>query len=139
MLEVIMESDVRCPRCAKLEPMLKRICDELSIPFIVKYLGNRAVAAHEESVASRTFSPEWIEKWGLKEHKRSLKKLAPILTYLQRIGAQTYPNVVIRWHDGMRTKEIVVRGFDPDSDEAQSYLSNLYALLKMLRRVVYRR
>jgi len=139
LLEVIMEADVNCPRCAKLEPMLRRICDELNIPFMVKYLGNRAVAAYEESVASRTFSPEWIERWGLKEHKRSLKKLAPILTYLQRIGAQTYPNVIIRWHDGMRTKEIVIRGFDPDSKEAQTYISNLYVLLKMLRQVVYRR
>jgi len=139
LLEVILEADVRCPRCSKLELMLRKVCDELNIPFIVKYLGNRAVAAHEESVASRTFSPEWIEKWGLREHKKSLKKLAPVLTYLQRIGAQTFPNVIIRWHDGIRTKEIVIRGFDPDSNEARSYFSNLYTLLKMLRQVVYRR
>jgi len=139
LLEVILEADPVCPRCEKLEPILRRICNDLNIPFIVRYLGNRAVAAYEESVASRTFSPEWIEKYGLPEHKKSLKKIEPILRYLQRIGAQTFPIVIVRWHDGVRTKEIVIRGFDPDSEDAKSYLSNLYVLLKTLRKVVYRR
>ncbi|RLF04442.1 MAG: hypothetical protein DRJ60_07095 [Thermoprotei archaeon] len=139
LLEVILEDDVSCPRCAKLEPMLRRICDELNIPFIIRYLGNKSVAAYEESVATHTFSPEWIERYGLPEHKKSLKKIKPVLRYLQRIGAQAFPNVIIRWHDGIRTKEIVIRGFDPDSKEAKSYISNLYVLLKTLRKVVYRR
>jgi len=140
LLEVILEDDVNCPRCERLLPVLRRICDELNIPFTIKHLGNRAVAAYEEDSASRTFSPEWIEKWGLKEHKKSLKKLAPILTYLQRIGAQTFPNIIIRWHDGMRMKEIVIRGYD-DSDEerARQFASNLYTLLKTLKRVVHGR
>jgi len=139
LLEVILEADVNCPRCAKLEPLLRRICDELNISFTVKYVGNRAVAAHEDSIVSHTFSPEWVERYGLSEHKRKLKKIMPVLIYLQRIGAQTTPNVIIRWHDGIRMKEIVIRGFDPNSEDAKSYISNLYSLLKTLRKVVYRR
>ena len=139
LLEVILEDDVNCPRCERLLPVLRRICDELNIPFMVKYLGNRAVAAHEDSVVTHTFSPEWIEKYGLSEHKKALKKIEPVLRYLRRIGAQTFPNVIIRWHDGIRTKEIVIRGFDPNSEDAKSYISNLYSLLKTLRKVVYRR
>jgi len=139
LLEVILEDDVNCPRCAALEPLLRKICDELNIPFTVKLLGNRAVAAYEKDSASRTFSPEWIGKWGLREHRKKLKRLSPVLAYLQRIGAQTFPNVIIRWHDGIRTKEIVIRGFSPDSSEARRYISNLYVLLKTLKRVVYRR
>jgi len=139
LLEVILEDDVECPRCAALEPILRRICDELNIPFTVKYLGNRAVAAYEESVASRTFSPKWIGKWGLPEHKKKLKKLAPILNYMQKVGAQAFPNVIIRWHDGLRMKEIVIRGFDPNSKNAKQFLSNIYTLLRMLKGVVYRR
>jgi len=139
LLEVILEADINCPRCAALEPLLRKICDELNIPFIVKYLGNRSVAVHEDSVVTHTFSPEWVERYGLPEHKKRLKKIEPVLRYLQRIGAQTFPNVIIRWHDGIRIKEIVIRGFDPYSKEAQSYISNLYSLLKILRKVVYRR
>jgi len=140
LLEVVLEDDINCPRCKKLLPILRRICDELNIPFTIKLLGNRAVAAYAEDSASRTFSPEWIERWGLREHKRSLKKLAPILAYLKSIGAQTFPNIIIRWHDGIRTKEIVIRGYD-DSDEgrARQFIANIYTLLKTLKRVVYRR
>ena len=139
LLEVVLEADTQCPRCEALAPLLRRICDELNIPFTVKYMANRAVAAHEESVASRTFSPEWVEAWGLEEHKRKLKKVEPMLRYLQRAGAQTFPNVIIRWHDGARMKEIVIRGFGMDPDKTKQYLSNIYTLLKALKRVVYGR
>ena len=140
LLEVVLEDDVNCPRCERLYPVLRRICDELNVPLIVKHLGNRAVAAYEEDSASRTFSSEWIERWGLEEHRRSLKKIAPVLAYIKSIGAQTFPNIVVRWHDGVRTKEIVVRGYD-DSDEgrARQFAANMYALLKTLKQVVYRR
>ena len=102
-------------------------------------LDNRAVAAYEESPVSRTFSPEWIESHGLPEHKKSLKKTLPVLRYLQRVNARSFPNVIIRWHDGIRMKEIVVRGFYEDEKKERQYASNLYALLKQLKKVVYRR
>ena len=137
LLEVIMEAEVTCPFCARLKPLLEKLCRDLDIPFTVKYLGNRAVAAYEDSVASSTFSPEWIEKWGLDEHKKKLKKLAPVLAYLQSVGAQTFPNVIIRWHDGIRVKEIVIRGFNPK--KAGEYLRNLQILLSTLKRVVWGR
>jgi len=140
LLEVIMEDDVACPRCEKLLPVLRRICDELNIPFTVKLLGNRAVASYEQDSSSRTFSPAWIRRWGLREHRERLGRIEPVLAYLQRIGAQTFPNIVIRWHDGVRMKEIVIRGYD-DSDEerARQFVANLYTLLRTLRRVVYGR
>lgn len=137
LLEVIMEADVTCPFCARLKPIVQRLCDDLDIPFIVKYLGNRAVAAHEDSVVASTFSPEWVEKWGLDEHKEKLDKIAPVMEYLSRIGAQTVPNLIIRWHDGARVKEIVIRGFNPN--RAQDFVMNLYTLLKMLKKVVWGR
>jgi len=139
LLEVVLEADTKCPRCAALEPLLRKMCDELNIPLTIKYLDNHAVAAYEESIASKTFSPEWVMRYGLPDHKKKLGKIAPVLKYLQRIGAQTFPNVIVRWHDGIRTKEIVIRGFDPYSDESKMYLSNLYTLLKTLKQVVYRR
>mgnify|MGYP000442139568 CR=1 FL=1 len=61
MIEVEMESDVSCPRCPKLEALLRRICDELNIPFRVKYLSTRAVASYEDSVLTHVMSKEWIE------------------------------------------------------------------------------
>lgn len=137
MLEVVMEADVSCPRCSKLEPLLRRITSELDIPFYVKYLGNKSVAAYEESIISKTFSREWIEKWGLSEHKEKLEKIAPILDYLQEAGVQMTPVVVVRWHDGYRMREIVVRGFNPEGEQARQYLFNLYTLLKVLKKVVY--
>lgn len=36
-------------------------------------------------------------------------------------------------------KEIVVRGFYEDEKKERQYASNLYALLKQLKKVVYRR
>ena len=118
---------------------MRKICDDLNIPFTVKYLGNRAVAAYEESVSSRTFSSEWIEKWGLREHKRKLKKVAPVLNYLQHTGAQAFPNIIIRWHDGIRMKEIVIRGYDDsDKERTRQFTANLNMLLKTLKQVVYR-
>ena len=141
LLEVVLEADERCPRCARLEKLLKRLCDDLNIPFTIKYIGGtRSVAAYEESVSFKTFNPEWVEAHGLPEHKKSLEKIKPVLRYIQRTGAQVFPNVIVRWHDGMRIKEIVVRGFDPsDEDASRKYLSNLYALLGTLKQVVRRR
>jgi len=138
LLEVVLEDDVNCPRCEKLLPRLREICNKLNVPFIVKLLGNRSVAAYERDSASRTFDPNWIKRWGLKEHKMSLKKIAPTLNFLRSIEAQTFPNIIIRWHDGIRTREIVIRGYD-DSDKkrADRFLTNIYLLLSVLKRVVY--
>jgi len=136
ILEVVLEAEVNCPFCARLKPLLEKLCRDLDVPLTIKYLGNRAVAAHEDSAASSTFSPEWVQRWGLPEHKKKLEKIAPVLSYLQNIGAQTFPNVIIKWHDGIRTKEIVVRGFNPR--RANEYLRNLYVLLSTLKKVVRR-
>jgi len=137
MIEVILEADDRCPRCVALEPILRRICNELDIAFVVKYMSMRSVASSEESVTFHTFSSEWIERHGLDEHKKSLDKIKHVLDYIQREGVQMFPVVRIKWFDGMRWKEIVVRGFDPsDANSRQGFISNIYALLRTLRKVV---
>jgi len=138
LLEVVLEVDETCPRCAALEPVIRRMCDDLNIPFTVKYMTTRAVAAHEESVAFHTFSPEWVEAFGLPDHKRKLGKIAPILSYIQKTGTQMFPILRVRWHDGIRTKEIVIRGFG-EGEEANVFLTNVYTLLKTLKQVVWRR
>ena len=137
LLEVIVEADPLCPRCEKLIPKLRRICDELNIPFTIRYVGGSSPASYAESVVTHTFSPEWVEEWGLEEHKRKLKKLEPVLRYLSRTGTAMTPTVIIRWHDGARLKEIVVRGYDTTNEEAsRRYLTNIYVLLRMLKKVV---
>lgn len=137
LLEVVMEADPECPRCKALEPVLRKICRELDVPFHVKYMSNKSVATYEESIISRTMSAEWIKKHGLPEHKKSLGRIEPVLNYFRNMVS--VPNVIIRWHDGLRTKEIVVKGFSPNDPNAKQYFSNIYSLLRMLKRVVYGR
>jgi len=138
LLEVVLEADLQCPRCKALERHLRRICNELNIPFRVKYFVSRSVTWYEESVSTHTFSPEWIREHGLPEHKKVLEKISPILAFIQRGGVQLFPNTIIRWHDGYRVREIVIRGFDPgDEERARVFLANLYSLLRVLKRVVY--
>lgn len=132
-VEVVVEAEPNCPRCAKLLPRLKALCDDLDIPLIPKYYGTRSVAAHEENTAARTFSASWVERYGLPQHKRILGKIKPILDYMERTGAQTFPNIIIRWHDGLRVKEIVIRGFDPASPEVDQFFRNLRFLLSYLK------
>lgn len=137
LLEVIVEADPFCPRCGSLIPRLRRICDELNIPFMVRYVGGSTPASYGESVVTHTLSPEWVERFGLDVHKRKLKKLEPILRYLSRARVAMTPTVIVRWHDGARVKEIVVRGYDiHDENASRRYLANLYVLLKTLKRVV---
>jgi len=137
VIEVIMEADLRCPRCVALEPVLRRICSELDIPFTVKYMSLHSVAAYEDSSILHTFSPEWIERFGLPEHRKSLKKIKPILDYIQRNKVSMVPVVRIRWFDGLRWKEVAIRGYDPNDPNSRQFISNIYALLRMLRRTVF--
>lgn len=140
LLEVIVEAEPECPRCARLIPILRQICNELNIPLTVRYFGTKSVAAYVQDSVSRTFDPKWVEEHGLPEHKKKLSRLAQVLSYFKSMGVQTFPNVVIRWHDGIRPKEIVIRGYD-ESDEktARLFVRNIYMLLKMLKGVVYGR
>jgi len=134
LVEVEVEADVRCPRCRELIPKLKRICDSLNIPLHVKYLSTRSIAAHTESVISKTFDPDWIRRHGLPEHKSKLSKIEPVLNLLRSMGAQATPNTIIRFHDGVRQREIVIRGYDSaDKEKEQQFLANIYVLLKAIK------
>jgi len=132
LVEVVLEADINCPLCSALEKILRRVCDDLNIPLTVKYAAHRAVASYEETTSFHTFSREWVERHGLSEHRSVLGKIGKVLDMIQSAGLQTYPNLIVRWHDGVRTREIVIRGYDPK--EAREFTRNLVALLMYLKK-----
>ncbi len=137
MIEVIYEYSVRCPRCA-LED-IKKICEELNVPFIPRYMHTHNVVISEESVATQTMSPSWMMTWGTPEQRKKLKKLLPVMLFLRSIRANPVPVIRIRFHDGARLKEIVIRGYNPHDKEAvKQFLTNLRVLLKTLKEVLER-
>jgi hypothetical protein len=42
-----------------------------------------------------------------------LGRIGKVLDMIQSTSLQSYPNLIVRWHDGVRTREIVIRGYDP--------------------------
>jgi hypothetical protein len=132
LVEVVLEADINCPLCSALEKIVKRICDDLNIPLTVKYAAHRSVASYEETTSFHTFSREWVERHGSFEHRVALGKIGKVLDMIQSTSLQTYPNLIVRWHDGVRTREIVIRGYDPRG--AREFARNLATLLMYLKR-----
>ncbi len=116
--------------------LVRQICNELNIPFTMRLFGTHAVSAYAEDSVSHTFDPDWIQRYGLKEHKRKLKKMEPVLRFFRAMGMQPFPNLVIRWYDGARVKEIVISGFDPsDEEKVKQFATNIRKLLAILKSV----
>lgn len=136
MIEVVLEADVSCPKCAALYKLMRSICSELNIPFSVRYNTPHSIF-HEDTVAFHTFSKEWIEMYGSEEHKQKLKIMEPILDIMQREHLNMYPVLRIRFFAGNRWQEIVIRGYDPSKE--REFATNIYALLKVLKRGIYGR
>ena len=132
LVEVILEADINCPLCSVLEKIVRRVCDDLNVPFTVKHAAHRSVASYEETTSFHTFSREWVERHGLSEHRSALSKIGKVLDMIQSAGLQTYPNLLVRWHDGVRPREIVIRGYDPR--EVREFTRNLVALLMYLKK-----
>jgi hypothetical protein len=132
LVEVVLEADINCPLCSALEKILRRVCDDLNIPLTVKYAAHRSVASYEETTSFHTFSREWVERHGSFEHRVALGKIGKVLDMIQSAGLQTYPNLIVRWHDGVRPREIVIRGYDPRG--AREFARNLATLLMYLKR-----
>ena len=132
MIEVIMEYDITCPRCKALEKKIKEICNMLDIPLIMKLVSTKSVAAYEESIASKTLTREWVEKFGTKEQKEAFSRIEKYFGG-KSIPLQAVPVLAIRFGNSTKN-EIVIRGFD-DSDKEKSnlFFANLYVLLKALR------
>jgi hypothetical protein len=133
LVEVVLEADINCPLCSALEKILRRVCDDLNIPLTVKYAAHRAVASYEETTSFHTFSREWVERHGFFEHKAALGRIGKVLDMIQSTSLQSYPNLIVRWHDGVRTREIVIRGYDPRM--AREFARNLATLLMYLKRM----
>jgi hypothetical protein len=134
LVEVVLEADINCPLCSALEKVVRRVCDDLNVPFTVKYATHRSAASYEETTSFHTFSKDWVEKHGSSVHKSALGKIGKVLDMIQSVGLQSYPNLIVRWHDGVRPREIVIRGYDPR--EARAFAHNLIALLMYLKRGV---
>jgi hypothetical protein len=132
LVEVVLEADINCPLCSALEKILRRVCDDLNIPLTVKYAAHRSVASYEETTSFHTFSREWVERHGSFEHRVALGKIGKVLDMIQSAGLQSYPNLIVRWHDGVRTREIIIRGYDPK--EAREFTRNLATLLMYLKK-----
>jgi len=136
LIEAILEAEVTCPRCAALYKIMRRICDELNIPFSVRYNTPSSIF-YEDTTAFHTFSKEWIERFGSEEQREKLKDVEKVLNWMQREHLNMYPVLRIRFSDGERLQEIVVRGYDPSKE--REFATNIYILLRALKSAVYGR
>lgn len=131
-VEIILEYDPECPRCTRLEPILRQLASELGVPFIPRFVGARSPAAAVEQQISKTFSPEWIQAYGSKEQKRLAEKYPDVL----RAFSETYavPVTIIRWFNGRAWNEIYIRGFVPDKKSNEQLIRNIARLIRGLTR-----
>lgn len=136
MIEVILEAEVTCPRCEALYKLMRRICSDLNIPFSVRYKTPYSVF-YEDTTAFHTFSKEWVERFGSEEQREKLKDVEKVLDFIQREHLNMYPVLRIRFSDGARLQEIVVRGYDPSKE--REFATNIYILLRALKGAVYGR
>lgn len=133
-----MEAHVLCPLCWALDKVVRRVCDELDVPYRVKYMATHSVAMQEDVSGFRTFSEGWIKEHGSEEQRKLLEdeEFKRVLRAVERGGYQAFPSLVIRWHDGYRTREIVIRGYD--REKADDFARNLTMLLYALKKTLYR-
>ncbi len=139
MIEVVLEMSPNCPRChTVLAKAIREICDSLGIPFYEKNLDTDAVAVFEKDATTRTLDENWILTFGSERHRKLLERHRGIVRYLSTRVA--YPNLIIRWYDGIRPREIVLRGFptDENDERIKPFLENVRSLLLLLSRVVRR-
>jgi hypothetical protein len=136
LIEVILEAEVTCPRCAALYKIMRRICDELNIPFSVMYNTPSSIF-YEDTTAFHTFSKEWIERFGSEEQKEKLKDVEKVLNFIQREHINMYPVLRVRFVEGGGLQEIVIRGYDPSKE--REFATNIYILLRVLKRAAYGR
>jgi len=106
----------------------------LGIPYYEKNLDTDAVAVFERDALTRTLDEEWITAYGDAKQKRLLQKHKAIVKFLS--SKVSFPNLIIRWYDGVRPKEIVIRGFPIDENDKriEPFLDNISKLLFVLRR-----
>jgi hypothetical protein len=136
LIEVVLEADVTCPRCAALYKLMRRICSDLNIPFSVRYNTPYSVF-YEDTTAFHTFSREWIERFGSEEQREKLRGIEKALNLIQREHLNMYPVLRVRVVEGGRPQEIVIRGYDPSKE--REFAANIYALLRVLKRAAYGR
>lgn len=131
-VEVILEYDPLCPRCTRLEPALRQLCRELSVPFIPRLASATSPVASYRQQISKTFTKEWIEKHGTPQQKRAAKKLSKALGYYAE--SSLAPVTIIRFHDGTTWNEIHIRGYIPGDKGNETFMKNLAVLISQLKR-----
>jgi len=135
VIEVVLESSPNCPRChTVLARAIRELCESLGVVFHEKTVDTDAVAVFERDSSSRTLDEEWVEAFGSERHRQLLRRYGAVFKYLSTAVAT--PNLIIRWHDGMRPREIVIRGFPADESDPRikPFLDNISRLLLMLKR-----
>ncbi|MEM1532381.1 MAG: hypothetical protein QW599_06020 [Nitrososphaerota archaeon] len=128
MVEVILYESLQCPRCARIRPILERVCDVLNIPFIRREadLDPHIWGADE---ARDTFKPEFLEKHApdLAQNPTAMSIASLLSRYVQT------PTVVLSANLDKPVK-ILIRGFPAEYDERiRVFERNIYATLKELK------
>ena len=135
MVEVILEYDATCPRCKRLEFIVREVCNMLNVPFIPKLVRTHSIAFEDKDSARRTFSEEWVRRFGSPSHKRLLRVLKPVFELINRYDISSTPVLKIRYRGAYGVNEIIIRGFVDDKKLEERFRENLIILLYDLKRV----
>jgi len=136
---VTLQYSPNCKRCPYLERLVRRICEDLRIPFVVERIGSvgdpRKPLIRIPFVAQDTFR---VEK------AREIDPQGAV--YLERLRELGFnpereiptPVLIIDVHKrGKFFDRIIIRGFDPsDREKVRSFIENLGSLLESLKEVV---
>lgn len=128
MVEVILYESIQCPRCAKLLPILERICDALNIPLIRKEVDfDPHIWGGDE--ARETFRPEFIEK-----HAPDIAQNPVLKALASNLSRYSHTPTTVISADIGKPIRIVIRGFPAQySKETNLFEMNFYYTLKGLK------
>ena len=134
-VHVVIEYSPACPRCRMAERVLRRICDELSVPLVVRRVGSEVpvlgsrFTKHPTSI-HHTFTEEFARRQGRSD-------AASAIAGLRRAGIDpseltTTPVIRIVYSGVRGRREIIIRGFPLSRENVERAAANIYALLKAL-------
>lgn len=128
MVEVIFYESITCPRCARLRPILERICDALHIPFIRKIVDfDPHIWGFDE--ARETFTPEFI-----REHAPDLAQNQFVMALAARLSRASHTPTTVISANLEKPIRIVIRGFPTQySKETALFERNLFITLHGLK------
>ncbi|RLE84959.1 MAG: hypothetical protein DRJ67_09705 [Thermoprotei archaeon] len=131
---VVLEYSPRCPRCDAALKVLRRICDELDVPLIVRRVGSEAPAlgsrlAYHPTSVQHTFTEEFARSSGDLEAASAIRGLREAGLDPSALTPTPVIRIVVAGPKGRR--ELLIRGFPLGEGLRQAY-ANLYALLRSI-------